>query len=151
MPLQLDEILAAYAEGAAAHRNHKPLAARPSALWRAASDPGAGQVGSVRLRDSARRQWAVDVRRDHRGRYLQVRPIAVDIERFRASADGFSTDEWLPIAPEEWTAFALFAAGEHDGSGHLEDEELALAVPRLLDRMVRDAQHRGLAFDEDED
>lgn len=28
---------------------------------------------------------------------------------------------------------------------------LALQVRRLLDRMVRDAQHGGLAFDEDED
>lgn len=151
MPLALHEILAAYAEGATAHRSHKPLAADSGGLWRAVQAAGATQLGSVRLRDSARRQWAVDVRRDHRGRYLQIRPVAVDIERFRASADGWSPEEWLRIAPEEWMAFALFAAGEHDGSGHLEDEELALAVPRLLDRMVREARHRGLAFDEDED
>jgi len=151
MPLSLDEILAAYAEGAAEHKSRKPLAADAGSLWKSVQDPTGGQVGSVRLRDSARRQWAVDVRRDHRGRYLQIRPIAVDIERFRASADGWSPEEWLPIAREEWTAFALFAAGDHDGSGHHEDEELGLAVPRLLDRMVREAQHRGLAFDEDED
>lgn len=150
MPLSLDEILAAYVGGAAAHRSRKPLATDAGGLWKSVQDPTGGQVGSVRLRDSARRQWAVEVRRDHRGRYLQIRPIAVDIERFRASADGWSPEEWLPIAPEG-TAFALFAAGDHDGSGHHEDEELGLAVPRLLDRMVREAQHRGLAFDEDED
>ncbi len=151
MPLPLHDILADYAQGAAAHASRKGLAADSAGLWKAVHDPGATRIGSVQLRDSARRQWAVDVRRDHRGRYLQVRPIAVDIERFRASADGWSPEEWLPIATEEWTAFALFAAGEHDGQGHREDEELALAVPRLLDRMVREAQRRGLAFDEDED
>jgi hypothetical protein len=151
MPLSLDEILAAYAEGAAEHRSRKALAAEPARLWQAVHDPRPKQIGSVQMRDSARRQWAVDVRRDHRGRYLQVRPIGVDIERFRASADGWRPDEWLPIPAQEWTAFALFAAGAHDGSGHREDGELALAVPRLLDRMVREAQHRGLAFDEDED
>lgn len=151
MPIELDQILAAYAAGAGAHVNGKPLAADAAALWRAVQEAAGGHLGTVQLRDSARRQWAVDVRRDRRGRYLQFRPIAVDIERFRASADGFSPEEWLPIAPQAWTAFALFAAGRHDGSGHREDEELALAVPRLLDRMVRDAQHRGLAFDEDED
>lgn len=151
MPLSLDEILAAYAEGAAEHRSRKALAPEPGRLWQAAHDLTRQQVGSVEIRDSARRQWAVDVRRDHRGRYLQLRPMGVDIERFRASADGWRPEEWLPISAPEWTAFALFAAGAHDGQGHREDGELALAIPRLLDRMVREAQHRGLAFDEDED
>lgn len=151
MPLRLEQILEAYARGAALHQSQRPLAADAAGLWRAVLEPAGERVGSVQLRDSARRQWAVDVRRDGRGRYLQFRPIAVDIERFRASADGWNAEEWLPIAPEEWTAFALFAAGQHDGAGHREDEELALLVPRLLDRMVRQAQHRGLAFDDDED
>lgn len=151
MPLRLDQILDAYARGAAEHESRQPLAADPAGLWRAVQEPAGERLGSVQLRDSARRQWAVDVRRDHRGRYLQFRPIAVDIERFRASADGWNAEEWLAISPQEWTAFALFAAGRHDGAGHREDRELGLAVPRLLDRMVREAQHRGLAFDEDED
>jgi hypothetical protein len=92
----------------------------------------------------------VDVRRDGRGRYLQFRPIGIDIERFRASADAHLPAEWLPIAPIEWTAFALLSAGVHGPEGHVEDEALAVQARRLLDRMVREAQHRGLAFDEDE-
>jgi hypothetical protein len=151
MPLSLPEIVAAYQAGAESYPNHKTLAARSRALWAAVREAGETRIGSVTLRDSARRNWAVDVRRDHRGRYLQVRPIGIDIERFRASADGHLPQEWLPIEEVEWTAFALFAAGEHGGSGHLEDEELTVQVARLLDRMVREAQHRGLAFDEDED
>jgi hypothetical protein len=151
MPLSLDEIVAAYEAGAASHQNGKSLAEGAGALWEAAQASAVAQVGTVLLRDSARRQWGADVRRDGRGRYLQLRPIGIDIERFRASADGHSPAEWLPILPLEWTAFALFAAGTHGPEGHVEDEELAVQVRRLLDRMVREAQHRGLAFDEDED
>lgn len=70
-----------------------------------------------------------------------------------AALPGPDRDAHPPVeaAATEWTAFALLAAGEHGGGGHVEDEELALQVARLLDRMVREAQHRGLAFDEDED
>jgi hypothetical protein len=151
MPLSLPEIVAAYQAGAETYPNHTPLPPDARALWAAAEGSGPGQVGSVTLRDSARRTWAVDVRRDQRGRYLQFRPVGIDIERFRASADGHLPGEWLPIEKLEWTAFALFAAGKQGGSGHVEDEELAVQVTRLLDRMVREGQHRGLAFDEDED
>ncbi len=149
MPLAIQEILAAYQRGDAHHANGKPLAAGAAALW--AGTAASGQLGTVLLRDSARRQWGVDVRRDQRGRYLQLRPIGIDIERFRASADGHRPGEWLPIDPAEWTAFALHAGGDHGPEGHAEDEELDHQVRRLLDRMVRDAQHAGLAFDEDED
>jgi hypothetical protein len=151
MPLSLDEIVAAYEAGAGAHRNGKGLAAAARKLWEEAQGPASGQVGTVVLRDSARRQWGVDVRRDGRGRYLQLRPIGIDIERFRASADGHRPAEWLSITPLQWTAFALFSAGAQGPEGHAEDEELAVQVRHLLDRMVREAQHRGLAFDEDED
>jgi hypothetical protein len=145
MPLSLEEIVAGYQAGATSHRNGKRLAHGARARWDAA------QAGTLLLRDSARRQWGVDVRRDGRGRYLQLRPIGIDIERFRASADGHRPAEWLPIAPLDWTAFALVAAAPHGPDGQEEDEELAAQVRRLLDRMVREAQHRGLAFDEDED
>lgn len=149
MPQSLEQVVAAYEAGATSHASGKPLAEGASALW--AGTAAAGQVGTMLLRDSARRQWGLDVRRDHRGRYLQLRPIGIDIERFRASADGHRPAEWLPIAPLEWTACALYAGGAHGPEGHAEDEELGREVRRLLDRMVRDAQHGGLVFDEDED
>jgi len=151
MPLPLEEIIADYQAGATSHQNGKGLAEGARARWDAAQSPAAGQLGTVMVRDSARRQWGVDVRRDGRGRYLQLRPIGIDIERLRASADGYRPAEWLPIAPLDWTAFALVAAGPHGPEGQEEDEELAVQVRRLLDRMVREAQHLGLAFDEDED
>jgi hypothetical protein len=68
-----------------------------------------------------------------------------------AAADGYRPAEWLPIAPLEWLGFALLSAGTHGPGRHDEDEELAVQVRRLLDLMVREAQHQGLAFDEDED
>ena len=151
MPLSLEEIVADYQAGATSHQNGKRLADGARARWDAVQARAAGQLGTVVLRDSARRQWGVDVRRDGRGRYLQLRPIGIDIERFRASADGHRPAEWLPIAPLDWTAFALVAAGPGSPEGQEEDGELAVQVRRLLDRMVREAQHRGLAFDEDED
>jgi hypothetical protein len=151
MPLPLDEIVAAYEAGVESHQSGKRLAEGARALWDATQAPSVAQIGTVLLRDSARRQWGVDVRRDGRGRYLQFRPIGIDIERFRASADSRLPAGWLPIAPLEWTAFALFSAMAHGPEGHTEDDELAVQVRRLLDRMVREAQHLGLAFDEDED
>jgi len=151
MPLSLQEIVADYEAGATSHQHGKKLADGARALWEAAHAAADGQVGTVLLRDSARRQWGVDVRRDGRGRYLQLRPIGIDIERFRASADGYKPAEWLPIAPLDWTGFALLSAGTHGPGGHDEDEELVVQVRRLLDRMVREAQHQGLVFDEDED
>jgi hypothetical protein len=151
MPVSLDEIAAAYRAGAERYPDGRPLAPDAAGLWSAASDPARREVGSVRTRDSAGREWIVDVRREPgRGRYLQFRPVGSDLERFRASADGHRPDEWLAIAPAEWVAFALFASGPHGGEGQSGDRELAFAVPKLVDRMVRDAQHRGLAFDEDE-
>ncbi|MFO0581661.1 MAG: hypothetical protein U0229_05280 [Anaeromyxobacter sp.] len=131
MPLSLEELVARHP-------------------FRAAVASPSGALGTVDLEDSARRQWAVDVRRDPRGRYLQFRPIGVDLERFRASADGHRPDEWLGITPLEWTAFALVAGGPRGAEAAGDEAELAQHVRRLLDRMVRDAQHRGLVFDEDE-
>jgi len=151
MPLSLEEIVADYQAGATSHQNGKRLADGARARWDAVQAQAAGQLGTVLLRDSARRQWGVDVRRDGRGRYLQLRPIGIDIERFRASADGHLPQEWLPIAPLEGSAFALHAAAARAAGETVADEELITQVRQLLDRMVREAQHRGLAFDEDED
>lgn len=149
MPLSLQEIVADYRAGSEVHVNGKPLAPGAATLW--VGSDAAGRLGTVRVRDSARRLWSVDVRRDHRGRYLQLSPVSPALERFRASADGYLPDDWLPITPVEWTVFALFAGGAHGPEGHAEDEELALQVGRLLDRMVRDAQRAGLVFDDEED
>jgi len=85
------------------------------------------------------------VRRDHRGRYLQLRPLGVDLERFRASADGHAPGEWLAIPPETWAAFEGLAAAAET------DPDAARRARLLLDAMVREAQHRGLVFDEDEE
>ena len=115
----------------------------------AAEAASAGELGSLTMKDSARRTWGIDVRQDGRGRYLQFRPIGIDIERFRASADGHLPGEWLPIEPDAWTAFARVVEAERLGAAGLGD--LAAHARRLLDRMVREAQHRGLVFDEDED
>jgi hypothetical protein len=111
---------------------------------------GAAAPGSLTAKDSARRTWGVDVRRDGRGRYLQFRPIGIDAERFRASADGHLAAEWLPIEPEEWELFAR-AASPGGQAGPDGGAELSRRVRRLVDRMVREAQHRGLVFDDDED
>jgi hypothetical protein len=151
MPVSLQAVIAAYEAGAEKHASGKPLLPGARAIWEAAHGAGPLEVGSCELRDSARRSWRVDVRRDRRGRYLQFRPVGIDIERFRASADGHLPQEWLPIAPLEWSAFALHAAAAKAAGGTVADEELAPQVRQLLDRMVREAQHRGLAFDEDED
>jgi hypothetical protein len=150
MPMSLEKTIAAYEEGLEFHASGKPLVPGARSIWDAAHDPGTSRIGSVTVKDSARRTWGVDVRRDGRGRYLQFRPITIDAERFRASADGHLPGEWLAIEPEEWTAFALLAAAERIASP-AGDEELATHVRHLLDRMVREAQHAGLVFDEDED
>jgi hypothetical protein len=75
-----------------------------------------------------------------------------DNEPFRASADGYRPNTHLPIDAAEWTLLALLAAGQQDGEG-LPDVELREAAFRLVDRMVREAQHRSLmgAADDDED
>jgi hypothetical protein len=144
----LQEIIADHEAGTAAHGHGKPLVPEAAALR--AGGATSGRPGTVRVRDSAKRVWSVDVRHDHRGRFLQVRPMTAELEGFRASADGYLPDDWLPITPAEWTAFALFAGGAHGPEDRAEDEELALQVRRLLDRMVRGAQRAGLVLDEDQ-
>ena len=150
MPMTLKKTLESYAQGLEAHPSGKQLAPDARRIWETAHDTGTARIGSLTMKDSARRTWGVDVRRDARGRYLQFRPIGIDIERFRASAEGHLPSEWLPVDPDEWTAFALLTVAERL-AGPVEDEELSTHVRHLLDRMVREAQHRGLAFDEDED
>jgi hypothetical protein len=109
-------------------------------------------LGTARIRDSARREWLVEPRRDRaRGRYVVVSPAHGDLEPFRASADGYRPDSHLPLTPDQWTVLARLAA-EHDGDAGRDGEALRAEAFRLLDRMVRDAQHRqllGAAEDED--
>jgi hypothetical protein len=151
MPYDAAEIVARYAAGAATHPSGKPLAPdAPRGL--AAVREGAGRLGRARVPDSARREWIVEPWRDPvRGRFAVLRPAHGDLEPFRASADGHRPDAWLGIGESEWQALALLAAG-HDGDGGRADEELATAAARLVDRMVREAQHRQLlGVDDDED
>ena len=151
MPYTPAEILERHAAGAAAYPNGRALAADAAAAWVAATG-GSGSLGSARVRDSARREWLVEAHRDRgRGRMLVLRPVHGDNEPFRASADGYRPEAFLPITGEEWTLVALLAAG-HAGDEGRPDEELATAVFRLVDRMVREAQHRLLMGEsEDED
>ena len=150
MPMTLEELVADYAAGAEAHRDGTRMLAPAKAVWAAAQAAGGGQVGTVSMKDSARRHWAIDVRRDGRGRYLQFRPVGIDLERFRASADGHRPGEWLAVEAAQWSAFAILAAGGQveEGAG---DGELTFQVRKLVDHLVREAQHQGLSFDEDED
>jgi hypothetical protein len=153
MPYDPADIVARYEAGAAAHPNGKPLGPEPRAALEATAR-GAGRLGAARLRDSARREWIVEARRDPgRGRTLVFRPAHGDNEPFRASADGHRPDAFLPVSATEWSVFALLAVG-HDGDAGRPDEELATAAGRLADRIVREAQHRllmGASEDEDED
>ncbi|SRR6266542_4019059 len=58
--------------------------------------------------------------------------------------------EWL-VEPRQDGTRAILAAGRKGDAGR-EDEELRTAAFRLVDRMVRDAQHRSLmGAGEDED
>jgi hypothetical protein len=106
---------------------------------------------AVEVRDSARRAWRVEARRDaRRGRFLVLRPAHGDNEPFRAAADGWRPDAYLPITAEDWDLLARLAAS----GGEPEDAALRDEAFRRVDRMVVEAQHRGLmgaAEDEDED
>lgn len=153
MPYSTVEILEHHAAGAGAYPSGKALAPDAARAWATVTGGGSGRLGAARVRDSARREWLVEAHRDRgRGRLLVLRPAHGDNEPIRASADGHRPDAYLPITGEEWTLLALLAAGREGDAGR-EDEELAAAAFRLVDRMVVEAQHRGLmgaAEDEDE-
>ncbi len=153
MPYEPAEILERYESGASAHPNGKALAPDAQAAFRALQRSDAGLLGSARTRDSARREWIVDAHRERRrGRFLVLRPVHGDLEPFRATADGYRPDTHLAVSAEDWTLLALFAAG-HAGDAGRPDEELSAAVFRVVDRMVREAQHgllMGAAEDEED-
>jgi hypothetical protein len=157
MPSTAEEIVERYAAAADAHATGSgaaPLTGDAAAAW-AAADRGAGRLGAARVRDSARRTWIVEARRDPgRGRLLVLSPAHGDNEPFRASADGYRPDTHLPLPAVDWTLLALLVAGcEADGEGRA-DEELRAAAFRVVDRLVREAQHRqlmGAAEDEDDE
>jgi hypothetical protein len=111
----------------------------------------AAQPPAVEVRDSARRSWRVEARRDaRRGRFLVLRPAHGDNEPFRAAADGWRPDAYLSITAEDWDLLARLAAR----GGEPEDTALRDEAFRRVDRMVVEAQHRGLmgaAQDEDDE
>jgi hypothetical protein len=152
MPYDASDLAARYASGASSHPNGKPLANDAGDVARRVAEPDAGRLGAAIVRDSARRSWRVEARRDRaHGRVLVVRPEHGDLEPFRASADGHDPERHLPIAEADWTVLALLASG-HDGGDGRDDPELRDAAFRIVDRMVRDAQHRqllGAVDDED--
>jgi hypothetical protein len=102
--------------------------------------------GIAEVRDSARRAWRVEAHRDARGRWLLVSPVRGDNEPFRASADGHRPDSWLAIAAEDWEVLARLCAAP-------QDERLRREAFRVVDRLVRAAQHALLmgASDDDEE
>lgn len=111
-------------------------------------------AGAVEVRDSARRVWRLTAGRDaRRGRFVVLRPAHGDNEPFRASADGFRPDAYLPISGDEWSVLARLATGAEAGAGR-EGEALRNAAFRLVDRMVVEAHHlqlMGAVEDEDDD
>jgi iron-sulfur cluster repair protein YtfE (RIC family) len=114
---------------------------------------GASPPGPVRVRDSARREWLVEARRDPaHGRILVLSPAHGDLEPFRASADGYRPDTHLPVSADEWALLARLSAGSGSDQGR-EAEALRNEAFRLVDRLVREAQHRllmGAVEDEEE-
>ena len=145
-------IVERYAAAAAAAATGAPGAAEALAWDRMTR--AAGRLGAAQVRDSARRTWLVEPRRDaRRGRIVVVRPVRGDNEPFRASADGYRSEAYLPISDSDWAVLALLAL-ERDGDEGADDEALRHAAFRLVDRMVIDAQHRllmGASEDEDDD
>jgi hypothetical protein len=151
MPYEPSEIVARYASGATTYANGKALAPDAAEAWKTVGRAAGGPLGSVRLRDSARREWVVEARRDvTRGRILVFSPVHADLEPFRASADGYRPDTHLSVTEADWTLLALLAAGRSGDPGR-DDEELGLAAFRVVDRMVREAQHASLLGADDED
>jgi hypothetical protein len=153
MPYAPAEIVEAYASGIVRYPNGNPLAPDAAEAWQSVCHAGAGPLGSARVRDSARREWVVEPRRDPSGRRILVfSPAHGDLEPFRASADGHRPETHLAIGGDEWTLLALLATGRTGDAGR-EDAELRAAAFRLVDGMVREAQHRllmGAADEEDE-
>ena len=153
MPYAPKEIAEAYASGVVRYPNGHPLAPDAAAAWQSVSRGGARSLGSARVRDSARREWVVEPRRDPSGRrILVVSPAHGDLEPFRASPDGHHPETHLAIHGDDWTLLALLATGRAGDDGR-EDDELRTAAFRLVDGMVREAQHRllmGAADEEDE-
>jgi hypothetical protein len=151
MPYQPQEIVARYAAGALTHPDGRPLAPDARAAWSAVTGGRSGALGSARVRDSAQRRWSVSARRDPGpGRHLVVSPVQGDNEPFRAAADRCRPGTDLPISGDEWTLLALLAVDRADDEGR-DDAVLREAAFRLVDRMVRAAQHLLLMGAADDD
>jgi hypothetical protein len=150
---QTDDLVQRYAAAAASGSTEgSAVPADAASAWEAITN-GVGRLGAARVRDSARRRWMVEAHRDpHRGRILVVSPVRGDNEPFRASADGYRAETYLPISPSEWSLLALLASG-HDGDDGREDESLRNEAFRLIDRLVVEAQHLALmgAAEDDDD
>lgn len=152
MPYQPAEIVERYRSGAAAHPDGRPLSPDARAAWVAVAGARSGLLGEARVRDSAQRRWSVSARREAgAGRLLVVSPVQGDNEPFRASADGHRPDTHLAVSADEWALLALLAVDRAGDEGR-DDAVLREAAFRLVDRMVRSAQHRALmgAVDDDE-
>jgi hypothetical protein len=152
MTSNTDELVERYAATAGSRADGKPLPPDSAQAWQGITTK-VGRLGAARVRDSANRRWMVEAHRDgERGRILVVSPVHGDNEPFRASADGYRGDTYLPISPAEWSLLALLAYGR-DGDEGREDEELRNEAFRLVDRLVTEAQHLALmgAAEDDDD
>ncbi len=104
-------------------------------------------AGPAELQDSARRAWRIELREEGaKGRFAVFSPVHGDLEPFRASADGYRPDAYLPIDEQGWNLLASFLARPDDHAARAD-------ARRVFDRLVRAAQHASLlgAVDEDED
>jgi hypothetical protein len=153
MPYEPGAIVEAHQAGAARYPNGRPLAPDAAVAWAAVQRPSPAPLGAALVRDSARREWRVEARRDPaRGRLLVFAPAHGDQEPFRASADGHRPDTHLAVTGVEWALLALLATGRAGDAGR-DDAELRGAAFVVVDRLVRAAQHRLLmgAAEDDED
>lgn len=76
---------------------------------------GKQNFGQVTVRDDSFQVWEVSIRKTgDRGRYLRFELVGESSKSFRASADGYKPEEYLPITVTEWNVFAAVAANQTD-------------------------------------
>lgn len=84
-------------------------------LWNEIHHGGKDDVGSVFMDDSSMSLWEVKVRiTGNRGRYLKIKSKPNESREFRASADGYKPEKYLPITPDEWSVFAHLTKSKND-------------------------------------
>jgi len=143
VPLTIDEVAAAYEAGAECTRTEAP-GRRSRALWGGGPGPCQGRNrhrAAQGLGPPPVGRWTSGA--TARGRYLQFRPIGIDIERFGASARRPCPASGSHRAAGVDRPFALFSAGVHGPEGHVRGRGAGAPGSPPARRMVREAQPSG--------